>query len=92
MVHCLSGLKEYIAANPAFKFEHSSTVVHSKMSDAISGSEYEDSEEQDEFYNAIIADSSSEEEEEESDDDHEGGRKVIFLSWKIKSTFHVSFL
>ncbi|KAG5243777.1 protein ENHANCED DISEASE RESISTANCE [Salix suchowensis] len=86
----VEGLKEYIAANPAFKFEHSSTVVHSKISDTISGSEYEDSEEQDEFYDAMIADSSPSSEEEESDDDHEGGRKDMKVklknvSWAITS-------
>ncbi|KAJ6382272.1 hypothetical protein OIU77_030841 [Salix suchowensis] len=93
--HCIgyifeTGLKEYIAANPAFKFEHSSTVVHSKISDTISGSEYEDSEEQDEFYDAMIADSSPSSSEEESDDDHEGGRKDMKVklknvSWAITS-------
>ncbi|KAJ6362074.1 hypothetical protein OIU78_002470 [Salix suchowensis] len=86
----VEGLKEYIAANPAFKFEHSSTVVHSKISDTISGSEYEDSEEQDEFYDAMIADSSPSSSEEESDDDHEGGRKDMKVklknvSWAITS-------
>ncbi|KAB5552827.1 hypothetical protein DKX38_010138 [Salix brachista] len=86
----IESLKEYIAANPAFKFEHSSTVVHSKISDTISGSEYEDSEEQDEFYDAMIADSSPSSSEEESDDDHEGGRKDMKVklknvSWAITS-------
>lgn len=84
MVHCQSGLKEYIAANPAFKFEHSTTVINSRISDgAISSSEYEDSEVQDEFYDAMADDSSSssEEEEEESDDDHEKVKVILEYFW-----------
>lgn len=88
----VEGLKEYIAANPAFKFEHSTTVINSRISDgAISSSEYEESEVQDEFYDAMADDSSSssssEEEEEESDDDHEKVKvvkvKLRNVSWAI---------
>ena len=92
MVHCQSGLKEYIAANPAFKFEHSATVLQSRMSDgAISSSEYEDSEVQDEFYDAMADDSSSSSSSEESDDDHEK-TKVIFHSWKINIVLLMYYL
>ncbi|KAJ6731790.1 ENHANCED DISEASE RESISTANCE-RELATED [Salix purpurea] len=86
----VEGLKEYIAANPAFKFEHSATVLQSSISDgAISGSEYEDSEVQDEFYDAMADDSSSSSSSEESDDDHEKTKKVKVklrnVSWAISS-------
>ena len=83
MVHCQSGLKEYIAANPAFKFEHSTTVINSRIADgAISSSEYEDSELQDEFYDAMADDSSSSSsEEEESDDDHEKVKVILEYFW-----------
>jgi hypothetical protein len=78
LVHCQSGLKEYISANPAFKFEHSTTVINSRISDgAISSSEYEDSEVQDEFYDAMADDSSSSSSEEESDDDHEKVKVIL---------------
>ncbi|KAJ4871723.1 hypothetical protein Rs2_46632 [Raphanus sativus] len=39
----VAGLKEYIGANPAFKYEASSSVVQSKLSDIPSG-EYVDEE------------------------------------------------
>ncbi|KAF9662798.1 hypothetical protein SADUNF_Sadunf18G0091800 [Salix dunnii] len=84
----VEGLKEYIAANPAFKFEHSATVLQSRISDgAISSSEYEDSEAQDEFYDAMADDSSSSSSSEESDDDHEKTKKVKLrnVSWAITS-------
>ncbi|KAJ6673348.1 ENHANCED DISEASE RESISTANCE-RELATED [Salix viminalis] len=87
----VEGLKEYIAANPAFKFEHSATVLQSRVSDgAISSSEYEDSEVQDEFYDAMADDdSSSSSSSEESDDDHEKTKKVKVklrnVSWAISS-------
>ncbi|KAJ6296212.1 hypothetical protein OIU78_024117, partial [Salix suchowensis] len=86
----VEGLKEYIAANPAFKFEHSATVLQSSISDgAISSSEYEDSEVQDEFYDAMADDSSSSSSSEESDDDHEKTKKVKVklrnVSWAISS-------
>jgi len=72
-----SGLKEYIAANPALHQENATTIVHSKISDAsISSSEYED-EVQDEFYDAIAAESSSS--DEESGDDEKHDQKV----WSI---------
>ncbi|KAK7388537.1 hypothetical protein VNO78_23356 [Psophocarpus tetragonolobus] len=82
----VSGLKEYIAANPALHHENATTIVHSKLSDAsISSAEYED-EMQDEFYDAVTADSSSS--DEESDDDQklvlqEPRVKLKNISWAI---------
>ncbi|XP_028189656.1 protein ENHANCED DISEASE RESISTANCE 2-like isoform X2 [Glycine soja] len=82
----VSGLKEYIAANPALHHENGTTIVHSKLSDAsISSAEYED-EMQDEFYDAITADSSTS--DEESDDDQklvlqEPRVKLKNISWAI---------
>ncbi|GLT55441.1 hypothetical protein SLA2020_285610 [Shorea laevis] len=66
----VSGLKEYIGANPALKSESTTMVVHSKYFD-IPGpnSDYEDAEVQDEFYDAIARDSSSSEEDDDDDDD-----------------------
>ena len=62
------GLKEYIGANPSLHQKYSSIVVHSKISDSsISSAEYEDTEVQDEFYDAITIEIS----DEESDDDEE---------------------
>jgi len=72
-----SGLKEYIAANPALHHENATTVVHSKISDAsISSAECED-EMQDEFYDAITADSSTS--DEESDDDQKLVMQVFLI-------------
>lgn len=59
-----SGLKEYIGANPALKFETSTTVIQSKVSEvSVSTAEFEESEVKDEFYDAMSADSSSSDEE-----------------------------
>jgi hypothetical protein len=79
MVNGWPGLKEYIGANPALKFESVTTVIHSKISDvSFSNGESEDAEVQDEFYDAIAADSSSSSsEDEESDNDEEHGKKVL---------------
>lgn len=78
-----SGLKEYIAANPALHQENATTIVHSKISDSsISISEYED-EVQDEFYDAIAAESSSS--GEESDDEEKHDPKVcsfFFINYR----------
>ncbi|KAL9281207.1 hypothetical protein AtEden1_Chr5g0117751 [Arabidopsis thaliana] len=62
-------LKEYIGANPAFKYETSATVVQSKFQDVPNG-EYVDEEMEEQFYDATDS-SSGEEDEEESDDDDE---------------------
>jgi hypothetical protein len=78
MVNGWSGLKEYIGANPALKLESVTTVIHSKISDvSLSNGEYEDSEVQDEFYDAIAADSSSSSEDEGSDNDEVDDKKVF---------------
>jgi hypothetical protein len=65
----VAGLKEYIGANPAFKYETSATVVQSKFQDVPNG-EYVDEEMEEQFYDATDS-SSGEEDEEESDDDDE---------------------
>lgn len=66
----VSGLKEYIGANPALPSAFSTTIVHSKSSDlSESNSEFEDAEAGDEFYDATD-DSSSE------DDDSNNGVEV----------------
>jgi len=69
LVNDISGLKEYIGANPAFKYETSATVVQSKFQDVPNG-EYVDEEMEEQFYDATDS-SSGEEDEEESDDDDE---------------------
>lgn len=57
-------MKEYIGANPALKFETSTTVIQSKVSEvSVSTAEFEESEVKDEFYDAMSADSSSSDEE-----------------------------
>ncbi|XP_038700660.1 protein ENHANCED DISEASE RESISTANCE 2-like isoform X2 [Tripterygium wilfordii] len=88
----VSGLKEYIEANPALKFESSTTVVHSKLSDvSISNGEYFDTDVQDEFYDAIAAESSSSSEDEDSDDQEDELNKkdpkvkLKNVSWAITS-------
>lgn len=67
-----SGLKEYIGANPAFKYETSATVVQSKFPDVPNG-EYVDEEIEEQFYDAT---DSSSDEEESDDDDEEQDNKV----------------
>ncbi|XP_021899211.1 protein ENHANCED DISEASE RESISTANCE 2 [Carica papaya] len=83
----VAGLKEFIGANPALKYESSTTVLHSKLPDISSSmDDYEDVQVQDQFYDAT--DSSSE--EEDSDDDQEQDKKEIKVklknvSWAIQS-------
>ncbi|KDP38628.1 hypothetical protein JCGZ_03981 [Jatropha curcas] len=83
----VAGLKEYVGANPALKSKYATTIVQSKVSDdSTSGSEYEDAEVKDQFYDAISADSSS----EESDDEDQLGNKekkvkLKNVSWAIAS-------
>ncbi|XP_057968359.1 protein ENHANCED DISEASE RESISTANCE 2-like isoform X3 [Malania oleifera] len=82
----INSLKEYIGANPALKAETSTTIIHSKISDSSSGSEFEDSEVQDEFYDAIAADSSSEDEESDNDEGVNNKDQTVKLknvSWAI---------
>ncbi|XP_050208638.1 protein ENHANCED DISEASE RESISTANCE 2-like [Mercurialis annua] len=84
----VSGLKEYIGANPALKTKYATTVIHSKISeDFTSSSEYGDAEIQDEFYDAIAADSSSSEESEDEGQPVKEDKKVKLknVSWAIAS-------
>nr|VDD54815.1 unnamed protein product [Brassica oleracea] len=82
----VAGLKEYIGANPAFKYEASSTVVQSKLSDIPSG-EYVDEEMEEQFYDAT--DSSSDEEESDEDDEEQDKKEIKVklknVSWAIAS-------
>lgn len=74
-----SGLKEYIGANPALKYESATTVVHSSISNvSMPIGEYEDAKMQDEFYDAIAANSSSSSDDEESSND-ENDKKVLAI-------------
>ncbi len=71
------GLREYFAANPALTSDLPSTVVKPKQSDSlIIQSELEDSELNDEFYDALARGESFE--DEDSDDDDDMIPKVIF--------------
>ncbi|GLT85395.1 hypothetical protein SLE2022_035860 [Rubroshorea leprosula] len=87
----VSGLKEYIGANPALKSESSTMIVHSKYFDIPGSSgDYEDSEIRDEFYDAIAGDSSSSSDEE--DEASEGCKvnketkvRLRNVSWAITS-------
>lgn len=73
----ISGLKEYIGANPAFKYETTATVVQSKLRDVPNG-EYVDEEMEEQFYDAT--DSSSDEEESDEDDEDQD-KKVTTWFW-----------
>lgn len=77
----ISGLKEYIGANPAFKYEASSSVVQSKLSDIPSG-EYVDEEIEEQFYDATDS-SSDEEESDEDDDDQDQDKKVTWFCFLL---------
>ncbi|OMO90969.1 hypothetical protein COLO4_18731 [Corchorus olitorius] len=99
LLNQVSGLKEYIGANPSLKCETSAMVVQSKFSDvSISSSDFEDVEVQDEFYDAIAGDSSTSSEDEDNEGDANEGdankgdankkeRKVKLknVSWAITS-------
>lgn len=65
-------MKEYIEANPSLKLESPATFMQTKFSDvSLSSSDYEDSDVQEEFYDAIAADSSSSSDDESPDDDND---------------------
>ncbi|KAK8654846.1 hypothetical protein V6N13_107443 [Hibiscus sabdariffa] len=92
----VSGLKEYIEANPSLSFESSTMVVLSNLSDAsTSNSDIEDLEVQDEFYDAVAGGSSSSSEDEKREDDtdkklalnfyQERKIKLKNVSWAISS-------
>ncbi|KAL1553748.1 protein ENHANCED DISEASE RESISTANCE 2-like isoform X1 [Salvia divinorum] len=83
----VSGLKEYIGANPALASVFSTTIVHSKSSDLSgSNSEFEGAEGADEFYDATD-DSSSDDEGNENDNKDEVNKdmktKLRNISWAI---------
>uniref|UniRef100_A0A7N0T197 START domain-containing protein n=1 Tax=Kalanchoe fedtschenkoi TaxID=63787 RepID=A0A7N0T197_KALFE len=91
----VSGLKEYIEANPLLKFESPLTVMQSKFSDvSLSTSDFEDSEVQDEFYDAFAGDSSSSDDDSPDDenDDKKGKRVKLknvsgaIASFQLKKT------
>ncbi|KAL7093368.1 hypothetical protein ACP275_11G036700 [Erythranthe tilingii] len=86
----VSGLKEYVAANPAITSESSTTIVQSNASDhSGSISEFEDAEPAEEFYDAIADDSSSSSEDEDSENGKEVPKekkmKLKNISWAIAS-------
>ncbi|XP_042487426.1 protein ENHANCED DISEASE RESISTANCE 2-like [Macadamia integrifolia] len=84
----VAGLKEYFEANPALRFDSSTTVVHSKASTSSGASgESEDEEVSDEFYDAIAGDSSSDEEDNNDDVEvaKDGQMKLKNVSWAIAS-------
>ncbi|XP_057767088.1 protein ENHANCED DISEASE RESISTANCE 2-like [Salvia miltiorrhiza] len=83
----VSGLKEYIGANPALASVFSTTIVHSKSSDLSgSNSEFEDTEGADEFYDATD-DSSSDDDDNDNDSKIEVNKdmktKLRNISWAI---------
>ncbi|KAG2665169.1 hypothetical protein I3760_16G117900 [Carya illinoinensis] len=84
----VAGLKEYIGANPALKYESATTVVHSNISNvSMPNGEYEDAKMQDEFYDAIAANSSSSSEDEGSSNDENDKKEMIVklknVSWAL---------
>ncbi|KAL0345694.1 UNVERIFIED_CONTAM: protein ENHANCED DISEASE RESISTANCE 2-like [Sesamum radiatum] len=84
----VSGLKEYIGANPALTSESSTTIIHSKVSDfSGSNSEFEDAEGADEFYDAIAGDSSSSDEDSDNEIEVNKDKKIKLknISWAIAS-------
>ncbi|CAL9224852.1 unnamed protein product [Arabidopsis halleri] len=85
----VAGLKEYIGANPAFKYETFATVVQSKFPDIPNG-EYVDEEMEEQFYDATDSSSDEEDEEESDEDDEDQDNKEIKVklknvSWAIAS-------
>ncbi|KAL3623957.1 hypothetical protein CASFOL_032773 [Castilleja foliolosa] len=84
----VSGLKEYVGANPAIKSESSTTIIRSKVSDfsgPISESS-EDAETTDEFYDAIADDSSDDEDNDiEIEVNRDKKIKLKNISWAIAS-------
>ncbi|KAI3446803.1 hypothetical protein Pfo_003468 [Paulownia fortunei] len=83
----VSGLKEYVGANPAITSESSTTIVQSKVSDLSgSNSEFEDAEAADDFYDATD-DSSSEDEDSDNEIEVNKDKKIKLknISWAIAS-------
>ncbi|KAL1563471.1 protein ENHANCED DISEASE RESISTANCE 2-like isoform X1 [Salvia divinorum] len=92
----VSGLKEYIGANPALASVFSTTIVHSNSSDLIgSNSEFEGAEGAEEFYDATD-DSSSDDDNNENDNKVEVNKdmetKVRNISAKKTSAHESSVL
>lgn len=88
LLNQVAGLKEYVEANPAYKFDSPTTIVQSKVSDfSAASSELEDSEATDEFYDAVSADSSSEDDDSDNEDEINGSKNRKFklknVSWAI---------
>ena len=83
----VAGLKEYIGANPELHQQDSLTVGHSKVpSISMSRDEYESSEVQDEFFDAIAAKSSTSDEESDEDNNLEHkDRKLNNISCAMTS-------
>uniref|UniRef100_A0A0E0ICD5 Protein ENHANCED DISEASE RESISTANCE 2 C-terminal domain-containing protein n=1 Tax=Oryza nivara TaxID=4536 RepID=A0A0E0ICD5_ORYNI len=83
----VAGLREYFAANPALTSDLPSTVVKPKQSDSlIIQSELDDSELNDEFYDALARGESFEDEDSDDDDDmipKAGKVKFKNISWAI---------
>ncbi|KAK6151642.1 hypothetical protein DH2020_014277 [Rehmannia glutinosa] len=82
----VSGLKEYVGANPAITSESSTTIIQSKVSDLSgSNSEFEDAEAADEFYDAIGDDSSSDDEDSDNEIEVNKDKKIKLknISWAI---------
>ncbi|KAG8087562.1 hypothetical protein GUJ93_ZPchr0010g9380 [Zizania palustris] len=85
----VAGLREYFAANPALTSDLPSTVVKPTTSDSlITQSELEDSEPNDEFYDALARGESFEDEDSDDDDvmiPKAGKVKFKNVSWAIAS-------
>ncbi|KAK4414999.1 protein ENHANCED DISEASE RESISTANCE 2 [Sesamum alatum] len=76
----VAGVKEYIGANPGI-LEDSTTSFYLKVRElSRSDSEFEDTDETDEFYDAIAASSSSDEEESETDIEFDEEKKLQIKS------------
>ncbi|TVU05717.1 hypothetical protein EJB05_48896 [Eragrostis curvula] len=85
----VAGLREYFAANPALTSDFPSTTVKSKASEQlIIQSDLEDSEPNDEFYDALARGESFEDEDSDDDDvatPKAGKVKLKNVSWAIAS-------
>ncbi|KAL0403943.1 UNVERIFIED_CONTAM: protein ENHANCED DISEASE RESISTANCE 2 [Sesamum radiatum] len=82
----VAGVKEYIGANPTLILEESTTSVHSKVFElSRSDSELEDTDEADEFYDAIAASSSSDEDDSETDIEFDEEKKLQIKSISLGS-------
>ncbi|KAL0382969.1 UNVERIFIED_CONTAM: protein ENHANCED DISEASE RESISTANCE 2 [Sesamum calycinum] len=82
----VAGVKEYIGANPALHLEESTTSFHAKVREfSRSDSEFEDTDEADEFYDAIAASSSSDEDDSETDIEFDEDKKLQIKSISLGS-------